>query len=54
VNDHHRRGSFAVALENFRTSEIPFPRRLGITARNLTRRFVLRQTCCGHDGEPGC
>ncbi|HYN89364.1 MAG TPA: hypothetical protein VER55_12575 [Ardenticatenaceae bacterium] len=22
--------------------------------RNLWRRVVLRQTCCGNHGEPGC
>jgi hypothetical protein len=22
--------------------------------RNLWRRVLLRQSCCGHDGEPGC
>jgi hypothetical protein len=53
-----RPDSFAVFVENFvenfRASEIPLPRRLVITARNLTRRAALRQGCCGHDGEPGC
>jgi hypothetical protein len=44
----------AVFLRNFRSSEIPLPRRLVITARNLARRIALRQGCCGHDGEPGC
>jgi hypothetical protein len=44
----------AVFVENFRTSEIPLPRRLLVTARNITRRVALRRPCCGHDGEPGC
>jgi hypothetical protein len=33
---------------------MPLPEKLGKLARNLWRRVVLRQTCCGHDGEPGC
>jgi len=49
-----RRGSIVVFFANFRASEIPLPRRLAITARNLARRAALRQGCCGHDGEPGC
>ncbi|TMC79353.1 MAG: hypothetical protein E6J15_01045 [Chloroflexi bacterium] len=49
-----RRGSLAVFFANFRASEIPLPRRLVVAARNLARRAVLRQGCCGHDGEPGC
>jgi hypothetical protein len=44
----------AVFLANFRASEIPLPRRLVVTARNLARRATLGQGCCGHDGEPGC
>ncbi len=27
---------------------------LVVTARNVWLRVALRQTCCGHDGEPGC
>jgi hypothetical protein len=43
-----------VAFDNFRRSEIPLPRRVAIAARNLSLRLILRRTCCGHDGEPGC
>jgi hypothetical protein len=49
-----RRGSVTAFLANFRASEIPLPRRLVVTARNLARRAALGQGCCGHDGEPGC
>jgi hypothetical protein len=49
-----RRGSIAAFFTNFRASDIPLPRRLVVTARNLARRAALRQGCCGHDGEPGC
>ncbi|HYK96828.1 MAG TPA: hypothetical protein VEU77_00400 [Candidatus Acidoferrales bacterium] len=55
MHDHHRpRGNVGRALRNFTDSEIPLPRRLVVTARNVWLRVALRQTCCGHDGEPGC
>jgi len=49
-----RRGSLAVFAANFRASEIPLPRRVIVTARNLAIRLTRRSICCGHDGEPGC
>ena len=39
---------------NFLASDLPLAERLGVTGRNLWRRFVLRQSCCGNDGQPGC
>jgi hypothetical protein len=33
---------------------MPLPEKLGKLTRNLWRRAVLRQACCGHHGEPGC
>jgi hypothetical protein len=33
---------------------MPLPEKLAKLTRNLWRRVVLRQTCCGHHGEPGC
>ncbi len=33
---------------------LPWPDKLGMLSRNLWRRVVLRQGCCGHHGEPGC
>ncbi|HUZ00347.1 MAG TPA: hypothetical protein VMU89_08345 [Thermomicrobiaceae bacterium] len=33
---------------------MPLPEKLGKLFRNVGRRIVLRQNCCGHDGEPGC
>ena len=44
-------------LSNFLTNlDQPMPRRekLSKLVRNLWRRVALRQTCCGHPGEPGC
>jgi len=51
---HRRRGTLAGFAANFRASEIPLPRRVLVTARNLTIRVTRRSVCCGHDGEPGC
>lgn len=33
---------------------MPLPEKVSKLTRNLWRRVVLRQMCCGHDGEPGC
>jgi hypothetical protein len=33
---------------------MPLHEKLSKLTRNLWRRVVLRQACCGHDGEPGC
>jgi hypothetical protein len=47
------RSPFSAFLTNMNQ---PMPRRqkLGKVSRNLWRRVVLRQNCCGHPGEPGC
>jgi len=50
----HRRRSLGAAIRNFTESEIPLPRRIVVATRNVWLRVALRQTCCGHDGEPGC
>jgi hypothetical protein len=50
----HRRGSPSRALHNFLDSDIPLPKRILVAGRNAWLRVVLRQACCGHDGEPGC
>lgn len=39
---------------NFLESDLPIGRRSRLTVGNLWRRLVLRQTCCGNDGQPGC
>ncbi|HJX30764.1 MAG TPA: hypothetical protein VJ624_02820 [Thermodesulfobacteriota bacterium] len=33
---------------------MPWPEKLAMLSRNLWRRVILRQNCCGHDGKPGC
>ncbi|HET9912967.1 MAG TPA: hypothetical protein VFQ13_13815 [Anaerolineales bacterium] len=45
------------SLRDFLTNldqPMPLPEKLTKLTRNLWRRVVLRQNCCGHDGEPGC
>ncbi|HEY6958538.1 MAG TPA: hypothetical protein VI814_06935 [Candidatus Limnocylindria bacterium] len=54
MNAHRPRPSARRALRNFLDSDIPLPRRLAVTGRNVWLRVALRQNCCGHDGEPGC
>ena len=33
---------------------MPLPEKAWKLTRNLWRRVLLRQNCCGHAGEPGC
>jgi hypothetical protein len=42
--------------EFFTNLDQPMPLRLKVSklVRNLWRRVILRQACCGHPGEPGC
>jgi hypothetical protein len=45
------------SLSNFLTNmnqPMPWQEKWGKLARNLWRRVILRQNCCGHEGEPGC
>jgi hypothetical protein len=48
-----RRG-IDLAITNWSRSPLPLHRRALVAARNLALRFARRDTCCGHDGEPGC
>jgi hypothetical protein len=48
-----RRGSPTQFLTNLQ-QPMPLPEKLAKLTRNLWLRVVLRQTCCGHHGEPGC
>jgi hypothetical protein len=43
-------GSFLTNLDQ----PMPLGVKLLKLVRNLWRRIALRQTCCGHPGEPGC
>jgi len=45
------------SLRDFLTNldqPMPLPEKLTKLTRNLWRRVILRQNCCGHHGEPGC
>lgn len=33
---------------------MPLPKKIRLLTRNTLIRAMKRQTCCGHDGEPGC
>ena len=46
------RGSLGELLTNL-NQPMPLPEKLFKLTRNLWLRVVLRQACCGHDGEPG-
>jgi hypothetical protein len=48
-----QRGTFRSFLTNL-DQPMPLTEKLSKLTRNLWRRVVLRQSCCGHDGEPGC
>ncbi|MBU6423742.1 MAG: hypothetical protein KGJ98_12625 [Chloroflexota bacterium] len=39
---------------NWSRSPLPVPQRTLVAARNLALRVIRRDTCCGHEGEPGC
>jgi len=45
------------SFSDFRTNlggPMPLSEKMAKLTRNLWRRVVLRQGCCGHPGEPGC
>ena len=47
------RPSFGDFLTNL-DQPMPLAEKASKLVRNLWRRIALRQTCCGHPGEPGC
>lgn len=49
-----RRPSIGAVISNWADYDAPFGTKLRMAARNLWRRVVLRQTCCGNHGQPGC
>jgi hypothetical protein len=48
-----RRAVFRQFLTNL-DQPMPLPEKVRKLTGNLWRRVALRQTCCGHSGEPGC
>jgi hypothetical protein len=47
------RGSLKEFMTNM-DQPMPLAVKWSKLVRNLWRRVVLRQACCGHPGEPGC
>ena len=48
------RPSIGAFISNWSDYDAPFATKLRMAARNLWRRVVLRQNCCGNHGQPGC
>ena len=48
------RPSLGAVIANWTEYDAPVTTKLRLTARNLWRRVVLRHTCCGNHGQPGC
>jgi hypothetical protein len=50
----HGKPSFGAFISNWSTYDAPLGTKLRLAARNLWRRVILRQNCCGNHGQPGC
>ena len=50
---HRWKEQLGEALTNWE-QPLPLATKIRLLARNLAIRFVKRQLCCGHPGEPGC
>jgi hypothetical protein len=48
-----KHGTFSEFFTNL-DQQMPWSEKLSKLSRNLWRRVILRQTCCGNHGEPGC
>ncbi len=51
---HGHHGSPRAIITNWREYDAPFATKLRLALRNAWIRVAKRQSCCGHDGEPGC
>jgi hypothetical protein len=52
-----RNQSGSDVFRNFLTNmDAPYPfwTKMRMLVRNLSLRVIKLQTCCGHEGEPGC
>lgn len=54
MSDHRRDMSARQSWRNFRRSELPLHRKLGVTVRNNFLKLARGKPCCGHHGQPGC
>lgn len=49
------RPSLRAVRNNWRTSDLPFWRRLGVALTNYARRLrIPPRDCCDRPGQPGC
>jgi hypothetical protein len=48
-----KHGTFSEFFTNL-DQQMPWSEKLSKLFSNLWRRVILRQTCCGNPGEPGC
>ena len=49
-----RRPSPRQFLGNWKTSDLPFPAKVGKLIKNNAKKAVTLSGCCGNHGEPGC
>jgi len=54
VEERRTKPSFGNSLTNWRESELPFLRKLGMSLRNNWTKLRTRRNCCGNHGQPGC
>lgn len=48
------RPSLREAFENWSYSDLPFLKKVRLTAKNEWRKIRTFKNCCGHIDEPGC
>jgi hypothetical protein len=54
ANGNSSRPTWDAVVSNWSSYDAPFHVKARLAARNLWRRIVLRQNCCGNHGQPGC
>lgn len=56
MTDHHHgdHPSPRAFFTNWSDSDLPFAAKLRLTFRNQWIKIGHGQSCCGHEGEPGC
>jgi hypothetical protein len=54
MRDRPPRPSLGAVFANWRAYDAPFLTKLRLAARNNWTKLRRRDTCCGHEGQPGC
>ena len=49
-----RRNPLRDFADNWRSSDLPFPEKVRVAARNNWIKIKNRSDCCGNHGQPGC